>query len=131
MVAGLWLCTVTGMKQVNVVDKADDVVVARAPLRQRWQTMEGITMAKIDLDSLNIEELIALRERISEKITEKVAARQAELEAELAKLSQYGKPGKKAPAAPVAKAKKKDEPEQKSDEPLAPNEPPAGEAEAA
>ena len=41
-------------------------------------------MAKIDLDSLNIEELIALRERIGEKISEKVAARQAELEAELA-----------------------------------------------
>lgn len=80
-------------------------------------------MAKIDLDSLNIEELIALRERIGEKITEKVAARQAELEAELAKLSQYGKPARKA-AAPAAKAKK-------ADEPLAPNQPPAGDAEAA
>jgi hypothetical protein len=33
MVAGLWLCTMTGTEQVNVVDKADDVVVARAPLR--------------------------------------------------------------------------------------------------
>ena len=53
-------------------------------------------MAKIDLDSLNIEELIVLRERIWEKLTEKVAARQAELEAELQKLSQYGKPAKKA-----------------------------------
>jgi len=77
-------------------------------------------MAKIDLDSLNIEELIELRERIGEKITEKVAARQAELEAELAKLSQYGKTARKAPAAPVDKAKKKDEPQQVNDEPLAP-----------
>ena len=88
-------------------------------------------MAKIDLDSLNIEELIALRERIGEKITEKVAARQAELEAELQKLSQYGKPGKKQAAAPVAKSKKKDDLQQKADEPFAPIEPPAGKAEAA
>ena len=78
-------------------------------------------MAKIDLDSLNIEELVALRERIGEKITEKVAARQAELEAELAKLAQYGKPAKKASPAPAAKAKK-------MDEPLVPKEPPAAEA---
>ena len=85
-------------------------------------------MAKIDLDSLNIEELIALRERIGEKITEKVAARQAELEAELAKLSQYGKPAKKAAVAPAAKSKKKDEPQQTADEPLAPTEPPSAEA---
>lgn len=77
-------------------------------------------MAKIDLESLNIEELIALRERIGEKITEKVAARQAELEAELQKLSQYGKPARKAPGAPAAKSKRKDEPQQASDEPLAP-----------
>jgi hypothetical protein len=82
-------------------------------------------MAKIDLDSLNIEELVALRERIGEKITEKVAARQAELEAELAKLSQYGKPAKKAAAAPAAKARK-------ADEVIVPKEePPAADAEAA
>jgi hypothetical protein len=80
-------------------------------------------MAKIDLDALNIEELVALRERIAEKLAEKVATRQAELEAELAKLSQYGKPGKKA-AAPAPKAKT-------ADEPLAAKEPPADEAEAA
>jgi len=78
-------------------------------------------MAKIDLDSMNIEELVALRERTSEKITEKVAARQAELEAELAKLSQYGKPAKKA--VPAAKAKK-------TDEVPALKEPPADEADA-
>lgn len=80
-------------------------------------------MAKIDLDSLKIEELVALRERIAEKLADKVAARQAELEAELAKLSQYGKPGKKAPASPP-KARK-------ADEPIAAKEPPADEAEAA
>ena len=32
-------------------------------------------MAKIDLDSLNIEELALLRDRTIEKLTEKVAAR--------------------------------------------------------
>ena len=77
-------------------------------------------MAKIDLDSLSIEELAALRDHATDKLFEKVAARRAELEAELAKLSQYGKPAKKAAAAPAAKAKK-------TDEPSAPKEPPATE----
>lgn len=68
-------------------------------------------MAKIDLDSLSIEELAALRDNATDKLAEKVAARQAELE----KLSQYGRPAKKSPAsAPVAKARKSDE--KKSDE---------------
>jgi hypothetical protein len=72
-------------------------------------------MAKIDLDSLSIEELASLRDNATEKLAEKVAARQAELEAELEKLSQYGKPAKKSlAAAPVAKAKKSDD--KKSDE---------------
>jgi hypothetical protein len=72
-------------------------------------------MAKIDLDSLSIEELASLRDCATEKLFEKVAARQAELEAELEKLSLYGKPAKKSPiSAPVAKAKKSDE--KKSDE---------------
>ena len=53
-------------------------------------------MAKIDLDSLSIEELAALREHATDKLFEKVAARRAELEAELEKLAQYGKPVKKA-----------------------------------
>lgn len=66
-------------------------------------------MAKIDLDSLSIEELASLRDHAIEKLAEKVAARQAELEAELEKLSQYGKPAKKSQGpAPVAKAKKSD-----------------------
>ena len=66
-------------------------------------------MAKIDLDSLSIEELAALREHATDKLFEKVAIRRAELEAELEKLAQYGKPVKKAEGAPVAKVKKTDE----------------------
>ena len=66
-------------------------------------------MAKIDLDSLGIEELAALREHATEKLFEKVAARRAELEAELEKLAQYGKPVKKPENAPTAKPKKSDE----------------------
>jgi hypothetical protein len=73
-------------------------------------------MAKIDLDSLGIEELAALRESATDKLMEKVAARRAELEAELEKLSQYGKPAKKAlDVAPVAKTSRKHD-EKKSDE---------------
>jgi hypothetical protein len=72
-------------------------------------------MAKIDLDSLGIEELAALRDNATAKLTEKVAARQVELESELERLSQYGKPAKKSQAAaPVVKSKKRDE--KKSDE---------------
>ncbi|HEY3794363.1 MAG TPA: hypothetical protein VGM09_21270 [Bradyrhizobium sp.] len=64
-------------------------------------------MAKIDLDSLSIEQLAALRDDVSEKLLEKVAARQVELEAELEKLSQYGKAARKSPAAaPIAKTRK-------------------------
>jgi hypothetical protein len=74
-------------------------------------------MTKIDLDSLSIEELVALRDKATDKLAERVAARQAELESELEKLSQYGKPAKKSPGAPVvAKAKKSDEIARKSDE---------------
>jgi hypothetical protein len=53
-------------------------------------------MAKIDLDSLGIEELASLRENTTDKLFEKVAARRAELEAELEKLAQYGKPIRQA-----------------------------------
>jgi hypothetical protein len=67
-------------------------------------------MAKIDLDSLGIEELANLRENAADKLFEKVAARRAELEAELEKLAQYGKaPAKKAESAPAPKAKKTEE----------------------
>jgi hypothetical protein len=64
-------------------------------------------MAKIDLDSLGIEELASLRENATDKLFEKVATRRAELEAELEKLTQYGKPpAKKAESAPAPKVKK-------------------------
>ncbi len=66
-------------------------------------------MAKIDLeshlDSLGIDELVKLREIVNAKLQEKVASRQLELEAELQRLSEFGKPAKK-PAAPAPKAKK-------------------------
>jgi hypothetical protein len=68
-------------------------------------------MAKIDLDSLSIEEVAGLRDNATDKLMEKVAARRAELEAELEKLSQYDRPAKKSAAvAPIAKPKKADEP---------------------
>ena len=74
-------------------------------------------MAKIDLDSLNIEELAALRDAATEKLAQKVTARQAELEAELDRLSQYGKLAKKAlVAAPVAKPKKAEQGTRNADE---------------
>jgi DNA-binding protein H-NS len=56
-------------------------------------------MAKMDLDSLSIEQLAALREQATDKLMEKVAARQAELAAELDRLSHFGKQLKKMPAA--------------------------------
>jgi hypothetical protein len=72
-------------------------------------------MAKIDLESLGIEELASLRDHAIDKLAEKVAARRAELEAELEKLSQYDRPAKRSQAAvAVAKVKKSDE--KKSDE---------------
>jgi len=68
-------------------------------------------MAKIDLDSLSIEEVADLRDNATDKLMEKVAARRAELEAELEKLAQYDRPAKKSAAiAPVVKPKKADEP---------------------
>jgi hypothetical protein len=74
-------------------------------------------MAKIDLDSLSIEEVAALRDNATDKLMEKVAARRAELEAELEKLSHYDRQAKKSPAvAPAAKAKKSDEVAKKADE---------------
>jgi hypothetical protein len=61
-------------------------------------------MAKIDLDSLSIEELASLRDHATEKLAEKVAARQSELEAELERLSQYGKPARKSQGKLEAKS---------------------------
>jgi hypothetical protein len=66
-------------------------------------------LAKIDLDALSIEELAALREQAADKLFEKVAARRAELEAELEKLAQYGKPVKKPEGAATPKIRKSEE----------------------
>jgi hypothetical protein len=71
-------------------------------------------MAKIDLDSMSIEDLANLRENVNAKLLEKVAARQVELEAEMERLSNLGKPAKKAVAAPPPPKARKSE--KKSDE---------------
>jgi chromosomal replication initiation ATPase DnaA len=74
-------------------------------------------MSKIDLDSLSIEELAALRDAATETLAQKVAARQSELEAALERLSQYGKLTKKSLAAPaLVKPKKGDDAVRKNDE---------------
>ena len=66
-------------------------------------------MAKIDLDSMSIEDLVNLRENLNAKLVEKVAARQVELEAEMERLSNLGKAAKKSPAAAApVRAKKAD-----------------------
>lgn len=80
-------------------------------------------MAKVDLDSMSIEELAALRDNANAKLLEKVTARQLELEAEMERLSQYGKPAKKALASPPPAKPKKGE--KKSEEA---SEPPVAEA---
>lgn len=84
-------------------------------------------MAKVDLDSMSIEELAVLRDNANAKLLEKVAARQVELEAEMEQLSQYGKPAKKAMAAPQPSKPKKaaEKAEKKSEEAT---EPPVAEA---
>jgi hypothetical protein len=79
-------------------------------------------MARSDLDSMSIEELAVLRDNANAKLLEKVAARQLELEAEMDRLSQYGKPAKKAlaaPAAPVRAKKTADKGEKASETPVA------------
>jgi hypothetical protein len=81
-------------------------------------------MAKIDLDSLGIDELVKLRESANAKLQEKVASRQLELEAELQRLSEFGKPAKKA-AFPASKARKNEE--RQPEEPRG-EEPPAADA---
>jgi hypothetical protein len=65
-------------------------------------------MQKVDLDAMSIEELAKLRDNATAKLAEKVEARQQELEAELARLSIYGKPRKAAPAPKLLKQPMKD-----------------------
>jgi hypothetical protein len=85
-------------------------------------------MAKIDLDALGIDELVKLRETVDAKLREKVASRQLELEAELQRLSEFGKPARK-PASPVPKARKGED--KRAEEPREPESPAADAAEAA
>jgi hypothetical protein len=101
------------------------IAIARVTKRRRWikcavflsstrvpvteNDKREVPLAKIDLDSLSIEELAGLRENAADKLFEKVAARRAELEAELEKLAQYGKPVKKAESVPAPKVKKTEE----------------------
>ena len=63
---------------------------------------------KADLDAMSIEELAKLRDNAIAKLAEKVAARQKELEAELEKLSIYGKPARKTAPAPKLVKENKD-----------------------
>jgi hypothetical protein len=78
-------------------------------------------MAKIDLDSLGIDELVKLRESVNAKLQEKVASRQLELEAELQRLSEFGKPAKKSvsPAPKAGKSEEKTPQESRAQEPPA------------
>ena len=90
-------------------------------------------MAKIDLDahldSLGIDELVKLRETVNAKLQEKVASRQLELEAELQRLSEFGKPKKAVPPAPKGrKNEDKRAEEEKPGEEAQRQEPPAAEA---
>ena len=75
-------------------------------------------MAKIDLELVEHRRTRSLREHATEKLFEKVAARRAELEAELEKLAQYGKPVKKiGNRAPIAKGQEDtEEDDKKADE---------------
>jgi hypothetical protein len=85
-------------------------------------------MAKIDLDSLGIDELVKLRESVIAKLAEKVASRQLELEAELQRLSEFGKPKKAAAPAPKAKKGEEKRAEETRAEDAREQEPPAAEA---
>ena len=85
-------------------------------------------MAKIDLESLGIDELVKLRESVNVKLQEKVATRQLELEAELQRLSEFGKPAKKAPPAPKPKKGDEKPAEQKHSDEASEQDPPAAEA---
>ena len=84
-------------------------------------------MAKIDLDGMSIDELVKLRANVDAKLAEKVAARQLELEAEMKRLSELGKPAKKSAAAP-ATTKPRKSAEKKGEEATEQGEPPVAEA---
>jgi hypothetical protein len=85
------------------IDKAEMAKIDKAEATK----IDKTDATKIDFDALSIEELATLRDTAGAKLLEKVTARQVELEAEIERLAQYGKPSKKAVAtAPVVKTKK-------------------------
>ena len=91
------------MTKTDKVDKTDKVEMTK--IDKADMTKADVT--KIDFDAMSIEELAALRDNASAKLLEKVTARQVELEAEIERLSQYGKQSKKVAAtAPVSKPRK-------------------------
>jgi hypothetical protein len=103
-------------REIVTVDKKPGCLL-RAIVMDSESMEQETLMAKIDLDSLSIEELAALRDAATEKLAQKVAMRQSELEAELETLSQYGKLTRKSLAAPtVTKVKKGEETIRKNDE---------------
>jgi hypothetical protein len=76
------------------IDKAEVTKIDKAEMTK----IDKADMSKIDFDAMSIEELATLRDNASAKLLEKVTARQVELEAEIERLSQYGKQSKKAVA---------------------------------
>jgi hypothetical protein len=95
------------------IDKADTAKIDKSDMVKSDMVKNDMVkndrteVTKIDLDAMSIEELATLRDNASAKLLEKVTARQVELEAEIERLAQYGKPSKKAVAsAPIAKTKK-------------------------
>jgi hypothetical protein len=91
------------MTKTDKVDKTDKVEMTKNDKAD----MTKADVTKIDFDAMSIEELAALRDNAGAKLLEKVTARQVELEAEIERLSQYGKQSKKAAAtAPVTKPRK-------------------------
>jgi hypothetical protein len=85
------------------IDKAEATKIDKAEAAK----IDKAEMAKIDFDAMSIEELAMLRDNASAKLLEKVTARQIELEAEIERLSQYGKQSKKAVATTAVTKPKK------------------------
>src|SRR5215207_694776 len=81
------------------VDRSSPNLARHARCRYADGQQQERPMQKIDLDAMSIDELAKLRDNAGVKLTEKVTARRNELEAELARLSVYGKGGKAAAAA--------------------------------
>lgn len=81
--------------EATKIDKAEASRIDKAEASR----IEKAETARIDFDAMSIEELAMLRDNASAKLLEKVTARQIELEAEIERLSQYGKQSKKAVAA--------------------------------